>query len=84
VKTRDAQESHTSSDRKERFEQCVAELFEFAPCPDLHLTGAAARDLLEVGELDFECDCAAANTRALAVTPNFVDDFLKRIARGFV
>ena len=71
-------------DRKKRLEQGVAELFEFTSRRDLHLTGAASRDLLEVGELDLECDCAAANPRALAVTPNFVDDFLKCIARGFV
>ena len=59
-------------------------MFEFASCPDLHLTGAASRDLLEISELDLEGDCAAANTRALAIPPNVVDDFLKRITRGFV
>ena len=59
MKTRDAQESHTSRDRKERFEQCVAELFEFASRPDLHLTGAASRDLPEVGEFDLERGCTA-------------------------
>ena len=84
MKTRRPEESHTSCDRKERFEQRVAELFEFASCPDLHLTRAASRDLLEVSELDLEGDCAAANTRALAIPPNVVDDFLKRITRGFV
>ena len=75
---------YASRDRKEWFKQCVAELFEFASRPDLHLTGAASRDLLEVGELDLECDCAAANPRALAVTPNLVDDFSKRVPRRFV
>ena len=42
------------------------------------------RDLLEVGELDLECDCAAANPRALAVTPNFDDDFLKRLVAHLI
>src|SRR6266446_5535984 len=70
--------------RSGTYKQRVAELFEFASCLDLHLTGAASRDLLEVSELDLECECAAANTRALAIPPNVVDDFLKRITRGFV
>jgi hypothetical protein len=48
------------------------------------MNGAASRDLLEIGKLDLECDCAAPNTRALAVPPNFIDDFLKRITRSFV
>jgi hypothetical protein len=46
-------------DRKERFEQRVAELFELAPRPDLHLTGAAARNYLKVGELDLKRDLVA-------------------------
>jgi hypothetical protein len=66
VKTRSAQEPNAFRDRKERFEQGVAELFEFASRPDLHLTGTASRDLLEVSELDLERDCAAAKTGALA------------------
>ena len=51
----------------QRFEQCITELFEFAACPDLHLTGAASRDLLEVSEFDLERDCSAADTGPLAV-----------------
>src|SRR5207244_6426788 len=42
------------------------------------------RDLLEISELDLECDGAAAHTRAHAIPPNVVDDFSKRITRGFV
>src|SRR5262249_3561818 len=65
-------------------EQSVAELFELASRPDRHLTGAAARDDPEVGELDLERHGAAANAGALAVVPYLVDDLAKRIARGFV
>jgi hypothetical protein len=53
--------------RKERFEQCIPELFELASRLDLDLTGAASRDDLEVGELDLEGDGAAANLGPLAV-----------------
>src|SRR5438874_4885086 len=63
---------NASHDRKERFEQAVAELFELASRPDRHLTGAAARDDLKVGELDLERDGAAANAGALAVVPYLV------------
>src|SRR5437763_15292030 len=66
------QEPNASHDRKERFEQGVAELFELASRPDRHLTGAAARDHLKVGELDLERDGAAANAGALAVVPYLV------------
>ena len=59
-------------------------MFEFALRSDLHLTGAASRDLPEVGEFDLERDCAAASTGALAVSPHFVDDLSKRITRGLV
>ena len=55
----DPEEPNASLDRKERFEQRVAELLEFASCPDLHLTGAASGDLPEVGEFDLERGCAA-------------------------
>src|SRR5215471_14719987 len=48
------------------------------------MTGAASRDYLEVGELELERDGAAANPGALAITPNLVDDLLKRIPRGLV
>jgi hypothetical protein len=48
------------------------------------LAGAASRDLLEVSELDLECDRAPANTGALAVPPDLVDDLTQRITRGFV
>jgi hypothetical protein len=81
---RDTQEPNAPCDRKERFEQCVAELFEFPSRPDLHLTGAASRDLLEVSEFDLERDCAAAEPGALAVPPNLVDDLSQRVARRFV
>jgi hypothetical protein len=80
----DAQEPNAFRDGKERFEQGVAELFEFASRPDLHLTGAASRDLPEVGEFDLERNGAAASTGALAVPPNLVDDLSKRVTRGFV
>ena len=80
----DAQEPNSSRDRKERFEQGVAELFEFASRPDLHLTGAASRDLLKVSEFDLERDCAAPKAGTLAVPPHLVDDLSKRITRGFV
>ena len=53
--------------RKERFEQGVAELFEFALGPHLHRTGTAARDDLKVRELNLEGDRAAAHTGALAI-----------------
>src|SRR5438477_12791495 len=66
------QEPNASHDRKERFEQGVAELFELTSRPDRHLTGAAARDDLKVGELDLERDGAAANAGALAVVPYLV------------
>jgi hypothetical protein len=83
VRTRRHPGAERPSRRKERFEQCVAELFEFASRPDLHHTCAASRDLLEVSELDLECDCAAADTGVLAVPPHLVHDLSKRIARGF-
>ena len=50
----------------------------------MRLTGAASRDLLEVGELDLEGDCATADTGALAVTPHLGDDLSKRITCSFV
>src|SRR5437763_4348718 len=78
------QEPNASHDRKERFEQGVAELFELTSRPDRHLTGAAARDDLKIGELDLERDGAAANAGALAVVPYLVDDLSKRVPRGFV
>src|SRR6516164_4435853 len=80
----DTQEPNASGDRKERFEQGVAELFKFASRPDRHLTGAAARDNPKVGELDLERDGAAASAGALAVTPHLIDDLAKRALRGFV
>src|SRR6516164_3253859 len=70
----DAKQPNPSRDRKDRFKQRVAELFELASCPDLRLTGAASRDHPEIGELDLECDRAGANTRALAMSPHLVDD----------
>src|SRR5262249_47577363 len=79
----DTQEPNAFGDRKERFEQGIAELFELALRPDRHLTGAA-RDNLKVGELDLERDGAAANAGALAIAPYLVDDFSKRVSRGFV
>jgi len=68
---------------EKRFEQRVAELFEFAPRPDLHLPGAAAGDDLKVGELHLEGDSTAANTGALAIPPHLAGDFPKRIPHGF-
>jgi hypothetical protein len=62
-----------------RFEQRVAELFELASRPDLHLTGTAARNDLKVGELHLERDRAAANVSALAVAPYLVDYVSKRV-----
>ena len=59
-------------------------MFEFAPRPDLHLTSAAARVDLEVGELNLEGDGAAANAGALAVAPHLVDALSQGIPRGFV
>jgi hypothetical protein len=44
----------------------------------------AARDLLEVGELDLEHDRAAPSTGALAVLPDLVDDLLERVTRRLV
>jgi hypothetical protein len=76
--------SRTPSRPEKRFEQRVAELFEFAPRPDLRLTGAAACNDLKVGELHLEGDSAAAHTGALAISPDFAGDFSKRIPRGFV
>jgi hypothetical protein len=81
VRTRRHPGAERPSRRKERFEQRVAELFEFASRPDLHQTCAASRDLLEVSELDLERDCAAADTGVLAVPPHLVHDLSKRIAR---
>src|SRR3974377_849784 len=71
------QEPNAFHDGKERFEQGVAELFEFASRPDRHLTSAAARDDLKVGELDLDRHGAAANAGALAVVPYLVDDLSK-------
>ena len=71
-------------DGKERFEQRVAELFEFALRPDLRLTGAASSDLLEIGEFDLERYGAAAKSGVLAVPPHLIHDPSKRLARGFV
>ena len=68
------EEPDTLRDREKRFEQRVAEIFQLALRPDLNLTGAAARDELEVRELHLERDGAAANTGALAVSPHLVDD----------
>src|SRR5215472_6682375 len=48
----ETQEPNASSDGKKRFEQRIAKLFELGACPDLHLTGAASRDYLELGELE--------------------------------
>ena len=47
----------------------IAELFEFAPRPDLHLTSVAARDDLKIGKLHLEGDSTAANAGALAISP---------------
>src|SRR6516165_2069697 len=80
----DTQEPNASLDGKERFEQGVAELFEFASRLDRDLTSAAACDDLKVGELDLERDSAAANVGALAVVPYLVDDLAKCVPRGFV
>src|SRR6516162_10496894 len=71
-------------DGKERFEQRVAELFEFASRPDLRLTGAASSDLLEIGEFDLERYGAAAKSGVLAVPPHLIHDPSNRLARGFV
>ena len=80
----DTQEPNAFRDRKERFEQGVAELFELASRPDRHLTGAAAGDNLKVGELDLDRHGAAANAGALAVVAYLVDDLSKRVPRDFV
>ena len=68
-------------DGKERFEQRVAELFEFASRPDLCLTGAASSDLLEIGEFDLERYGAAAKSGVLAVPPHLIHDPSKPRAR---
>jgi len=81
---RDTQKPNPFRDGEERFEEGVAELFEFASRSDLHLTGAASRDLPEISEFDLERDCAAASTGALAIAPNLVDDLSKRITCSFV
>src|SRR6516162_5649498 len=78
------EEPNASHDRKERFEQGVAKLFELASRPDRHLTGAATRDDPKVGELDLERHGATANAGALAVVPYLVDDLSKCVPRGFV
>src|SRR5262249_9792808 len=75
---------NASRNKKERFEQRVTELFQLASRPDLYLTGAASRDLVEVSELDLERDGAPTNTRALAVLPHLVDDLLQSITGGFI
>jgi hypothetical protein len=84
VATASPEEPNTLRDGKKRFKQRVAELFEFVPRPDLHLTGAAARYDLKVGELHLKGDSAAANTGALAIGPDLAGNFPKRISRGFV
>ena len=81
---RNAEEANASRNGKDRFEQGVAELFELASARDRGLTGAAAGDLPEVGELDLERDGAPANTGVLAVPPDLVDDLLQRIARSLI
>ena len=81
---RDTQEPNAFSDREDRFEKCVAELFEFASGRDLHLTGAASRDLLEVRKFYFECNRPAARAGALTIYPDLVDDLAERVPRGFV
>ena len=80
----DAEQANASRDRKERFEQCAADLFELASSLDLRLTGAASRDHPEIGELYLECDRASASSRSLAVRPHLVDDLAKRLSRGLV
>ncbi len=62
----------------------VAELFELASRRDLGPIGTASRDHPEIGELDLECDCAAANSQSLAVRPHLVNNLAKRIPRGLV
>ena len=71
-------------DRKEGFEQRIAQLFEFVTGCDRYLNGAASRDLPEVSELDLECDGAPANTGALTGLLDLVDDLSECITRGFV
>src|SRR5215472_13901082 len=80
----DTEEPNASHDGKERFEQSVAEPFELAARPDRHLTGAAARDDLKVGELHLERDGTAASAGALAIAPYLVDDLSKRVPCGFI
>src|SRR5437879_10767610 len=80
----DTEEPNTLSDRKQRCEQRIAQLFEFAARRDSYLAGAASRDLPEVGELDLQRDGAPARPGALAVAPDLVDDVSKLILRGFV
>ena len=81
---RDTQKPNPFRDGEERFEEGVAELFEFASRSDLHLTGAASRDLPEISEFDLERDGAAASSRALALPPHLIDDLSKRITCSFV
>ena len=81
---RDTEQPNASRDREERFEQRTAELFEFASRRDLRLTSAASRNHPEIGELDLHCDCAAANSRSLAIRPYLVDALAKRIPRRLI
>jgi len=71
---RDAEEPNAFCDRKQRLEECAAELFEFASCPDPHLTGVASCDLPEVSKLNLESDGTSTSPGALAVLPNLVND----------
>src|SRR5579875_2939854 len=78
----EAQKPNALRDRKERFEQGLAEPFELASGLDLPLSGAAAGDLSEIGKLDLQRNRASAKTVALAIPPELVDDFLQCGARG--
>src|SRR5262249_916463 len=71
---RDTEEPDALSDRKQRFQQRMAQLFEFGAAGNRYLAGVAPGDLPEIRELDLECDGAPASPRTLAMPPHLVDD----------
>ncbi len=71
-------------DFQQRLKEGVAELFDFGARREGGLTSPASRDLVEVGIFHFQCHGSPLNVRALANSPDLLDDWLERVARGLI